>query len=129
MTDHYSREYVKSLLERWGEWCESHLDDQHGLPTINAIEHLGTGSGSIPGHRILCREMPRRVWITNYHVTHQEPIYREALTAWYVFHVKPGGGRWTAREKAHLLDLSYDNLRIRVSRARALLCISGLQYC
>lgn len=125
----YAREYVKSLLERWGEWCEAHLDDQHGLPTTNAIEHFGEVGGGVPGHRILCQEMPRKVWLTNYHVIHQPSEYKEALITFYVFHVKPGGGKWTAKEKAKLLEVDYDTFRWRVSHGRTLLCKAGLHYC
>jgi hypothetical protein len=125
----YSREYVKSLLDRWGEWCEAHLDSEHGLPTRNVLEHFGEGGGGIPGHRILCAEMPRKVWLTNYHVIRQPEDYREALTSFYVFHVKPGGGKWTAKEKAKILGIDYATFRFRVSHGRTLLCKSGLQYC
>ena len=124
----YAREYVKSLLGRWGEWCEAHLEET-GLPSSNVLEHFGEVGGGVPGHRILCKVMPRKIWLTNYHVIHQPDEYKEALISFYVFQVKPGGGKWTAKEKAQLLGVNYDTFRFRVSHGRSLLCKAGLQYC
>jgi hypothetical protein len=125
VTDRLFYEYIKSRLNRWGEWCEAHLGMEHGLPHSSAFIHMGEGASDVPyGDRILCLQMPARVMEVQLAVAQQPEVYREALMTWYVFHVKPGGGKWTAKEKAHALGVSHDALRQRVLKARHRLCAS-----
>ena len=114
----YAFAYVDSRLERWGEWCERLIDGLHEPTAVNAIARLNEGGAGQPGHRILCLEMPRGVWFTNYHVLHLPAGQCEAVTVWYVFNVKPSGGCYSGHDKADLLGIGYDALRNRLHAAR-----------
>lgn len=129
MTAPYTYSYIKSRLEEWGFWREAHLGQETGLPTSNILENFGCGGSGIKGHRILCLVMPKRVMQTQLAVAQQPEIYREALEAWYVYQVKPGGDSWTAKEKAEAMGLGYHAFRWRVGQARKRLCEGWLAYC
>ena len=107
------RAYVHSMLDTWGLWMETHIDGG-GVGDGNILGHLGEGASGASGHKILCVEMPRKVWYTNYCVKGLLDWQREALHVRYVFHVKPDGGRWTGHEKARVLGLNYGAYRERV---------------
>ena len=110
---------LKLLLVRWGDWMEQHKDDA-SLPAYSAF--TATYGGDQPGgHKILCAEMERAVWLLNRHITRLPAKYSDMLLVWYAANMKGSGGFWTEEEKARRLGCSVRTLRVRVFRARGAL--------
>ena len=112
-------QYLNSLLERWGAWCELYGADS-GLPSVNWIVNIGWHGVDQPkGDKILGRHpKDRRIWLTNHFVVRLPDVEREAITAWYAFRMKPKAGYWEPREKAELLKISYPALKARLHRGK-----------
>ena len=115
--DAYLIRYAKDRLDRWGHYVERYILDQHGLPSISATFSGIGGKGTIQnGHRILCLDPPKSVWICGYLVSKLPEAEREALEAEHVYKLKGDNTQWDAREKAELLHISYGTFRVRLHR-------------
>lgn len=113
------RRALEGELNRWGKWIETH-SDYEGYPGVNILVAFTMGrGGGMPGHRILCLEMPIDVYSV-----HQRTVLvlneeeREAVWIYYVTRVKPNGTLWSLGERCDRVGISEDVLRKRVSRAR-----------
>ena len=62
--DDLSRHELRSLLARWGDWMERHELDA-SLPHQSAFMLIYADQPA--GHKILCAEMTKAVWMINYH--------------------------------------------------------------
>ena len=109
--------YARALLERWGAYIERHQADQHGLPKIEAAyaARMGRGGGNA-GHRVLCSDPPRPIWVCDYVVGRLPEAEKQALHAWHVIRMKPDNTVWDQREKAEALQINYGTFRVRVHR-------------
>jgi hypothetical protein len=108
---------LNAILNRWGNWMEkhSHFD---GYPGVNILEaYIGSDAG-VPGHRILCLEMPIDVYTTHQRVIRLPEQEREAVWLWYVPRVKENGTLWSVGERCEIAGITEETLRKRVSRAR-----------
>ncbi len=117
MTDEAARDGLKAELNAWGRWVESHLYYE-GYPTHSAGMRLTVHSGMTPGSRVLCLDMPGRIYATHRQIWRLNEQDREAIYIWYVFRVKKDGTLWDQAEKAGLVGISDVALRQRVTRAR-----------
>ena len=106
---------LESILRRWGEWQERHYLDV-SLPHQSA--HTLIYSDQPAGHKVLCAEMTKAVWLLNYQIERLKPLYQDTLLVWYAVNIKPQGGWWDPREKAALMGLRLNTLQTRVTRAR-----------
>lgn len=105
-------------LNVWGRWIEKHMDFE-GYPGVSALEAWRSGrGGGLPGHKILCLDMPDVVYAVHGRVLTLPEQYREALWIWYVVRVKPDGTLWPVEHKCKKAGISEDALRQRVHRAR-----------
>ena len=106
---------LESILRRWGEWQERHYLDA-SLP--HQSSHTLIYSDQPPGHKILCAEMEKAVWLINYYIERLSRSHRQTLWLWYAVNIKVSGGYWDAKEKAERLQVRLNTLRLRVTRAR-----------
>lgn len=106
-------------LQNWGEWHERHGDYQ-GYPRADGISAwLDGAGGNSKCHRVLCLEMPNKIYWTQQAVLRLPDPMQLVVWAHYVPCVKPSTGQaWSAEEKARLLGLSWVNYRVRLCRAR-----------
>jgi len=111
------RRELNRLLNRWGDWMEKH-GDFDGYPSINILESFIGSDMGMPGHRILCLEMPIDVYATHQRVIRLPEIERVAVWLWYVPLTKENGTIRSISERCEKTGISEENLRKRVSRAR-----------
>lgn len=111
-------DYLDSLLRDWGAWQERHCEDVV-LPKQAAF--LMIVSDQPARSRVLCADMSKSVQFIHCCQLTLPRRYRAALFAWYAIQMKESGGYWTADEKAAILGLSVNALRMRVTRARRVL--------
>ena len=113
-------------LRRWGEWHERHdLDDS--VPRYSAFT-ASYGGDQPAGHKILCAEMERSIWLLERSVIRLGMPWSDYLLLWYAVNIHPKGGYWTAEEKARKLRMSSRTLRRRVREARRILFLSCQFY-
>lgn len=105
---------LKGTLNRWGDWIERHRRDV-SLPGQSA--HLNI-SGNEYGHRILCAEMPKKIWNVHRATLMLEGDHQWALTLWYGYQKADDGGWLNGEEKAKAAGITYQQLRNRVYAAR-----------
>jgi hypothetical protein len=105
---------LKGLLARWGDWVERHRDHS-GLPTSAAFTNIPGGQG---GHKILCPEMPQRIWRVHIAITHLEDDMQGALAIWYAWQKAPSGEWLTRERRAQQNGIEFAVLSSRVYRAR-----------
>jgi hypothetical protein len=118
------RSWLESSLQNWGNWIEQHSDFE-GYPRADAIASwLEGGGGGTRGHRILCLDMPSRVYAMHARVLLLGEDERAAIWAEYVPTVKEDGTPWTRPEKWAKLKLSERGYQDRLQRAR--LAILGI---
>lgn len=116
--DSYTRRAIDGELNRWGKWIERHAD-YTGHPSINAIvAQLYGAGGGVPGHRILCLEMPTGVYATHMRVLMLTENEREAVYLYFAVQVKEDGTLWTVAEKCLKSGIKEESLRRRLARAR-----------
>ena len=111
------RAQLNASLNRWGDWMEKH-GDFDGYPGVNILESFIGSDLGMPGHRILCLEMPTGVYCTHQRVLRLPELERQAIWLWYVPTMKGNGTTYTVKEKCLLVGLREDALRQRVYRAR-----------
>lgn len=111
------RRELNRLLNRWGGWMEKHGEFQ-GYPSVNILEAARQGRGGVPGHRILCLEMPTDVWVTHQRVLTLPKHEQEAVWLWYVPVMRADGRIRSIRDRCELVGIPEDTVRKRVSRAR-----------
>lgn len=113
------RSALEGELNRWGKWLETHSEFE-GYPGVNIlIAFIGGGGGGIPGHRILCLDMPTDIYATHGRVIRLPEAEQEAVWLKYVTRLKPDGTLWTVRERCVKADISEDAFHQRLSRARS----------
>lgn len=117
------RSMLNASLERWGDWWEKN-GEFDGYPSVNILEsYIGSDLG-LPGHRILCLEMPVGVYCTHQRVLKLSELEQDAICIWYIPRVKENGQLYTVDEKCKLLSIDKWALRKRVQRAK--LRIAGI---
>lgn len=134
----WKRNVVRSMLREWGRWVEDHSDET-GYPSQSAIagviytftEHSwfrvrqltaqGKGTQIFGGHRILCRDMPDSIRMTNIMVGRLPDALYDAVLARWGLVLRPDGRIYSGLEQAHALGISYDAFDQRLLRAHAAL--------
>lgn len=112
------RKALDSELNRWGKWIELRMDYE-GYPGINVLEAALMGAGgSVPGHRILCLDMPTDIYSVHHRILMLPETLQEAIWVWYVPRVNPDGTLREIGGKARLVGVSEEALRQRVHRAK-----------
>ncbi len=97
---------------------EKHQDDT-GLPTASSHTRI---PGTINGHRILCADMPRRVYFIHQAILRLEKTEQGYLEAWYVG-TRDGEGHWLDPvQRARQLGLNYGKFceNVRLTREKLL---------
>lgn len=117
--ERYELQGINYELNVWGRWIEKHMDFE-GYPGVSALEAWRSGrGGGLPGHKILCLDMPTMVYAVHARVLQVLTEFeREAVWVWYVVRVKPDGTLWPIDHKCKKAGITEDALRKRVSRAR-----------
>lgn len=96
--------------------------EQHGefegYPSVNILEAARGGRGGVPGHRILCLEMPTDVWSTHQRILTLPKHEQEAVWLWYVPLMKDHGLIRSVKERCAIAGITEEALRQRISRAR-----------
>lgn len=105
---------LKGTLNRWGDWIERHRRDV-SLPGQSAYLNIG---GNEYGHRILCAEMPKKIWNVHRATLMLEGEHQWALTLWYGFQRDDRGAWLDGEQKAEAAGLTYHQLNHRVRTAR-----------
>lgn len=108
---------VRAELNAWGGWIERRMDFE-GYPSIWAVEAYMEGcGGGEGGHRILCLDMPNRIYAIHGRVLRLSELEREAVWIFYVFRMKPDGTVWDLKDKCAHVGLTEDCVRKRIQRA------------
>ena len=116
--DNVTRKAIDGELNRWGRWIERHAD-YTGHPSINfLVAQLYGAGGSMPGHRVLCLDMPDAVYATHMRVLRLTESEREAVYLYFAVQVKEDGTLWTVTEKSRIYGIKDESLRRRLARAR-----------
>lgn len=113
---------LNRLLNRWGNWMEQH-GEYEGYSSVNILE-AARGGRSVPGHRILCLEMPDDVYHTHQRVLRLPDHEQEAVWLFYVPLMKEGGCIRSVKERCEIAGINEEALRKRVYRAK--LRIAGI---
>jgi hypothetical protein len=110
--------WVNALLSQWGAWIWENRDFE-GYPSSDPITSFINGAGgSRPGHRIICRDMPKAVTLTHVLWLMLPEHEGVAVYAEYVPGVSETGLMWTRAQKCQVLKLSEEAFRKRLQRAR-----------
>lgn len=113
----YERRVLMSELRDWGRWQEKHADfEGHSSINILAAYTGGAGGGS-PGHRILCLEMPTKIYCTHQRVIRLPEPEQDAIQIKFVTVLAPDGTIRTIEERCRTVGVSLDAFRKRLSRA------------
>jgi hypothetical protein len=116
----HDRSWLESSLNDWGHWIEEH-SDYEGYPRSDAIAAWldGAGGGGQRGHRVLCLDMPHRIYAMHVRVILLPEHEREAVWVQYVPQVKKETGQvWTRAEKCLRLGLNEEAFKKRLTRAK-----------
>jgi hypothetical protein len=117
----YERLELRALdgeLNSWGRWIERHAD-YTGFPSANMLEtYIGGDGGGVPGHTILCLDMPVPVWATHHRVLRLHLDLQDAICACYVVRMKEDGTMWTLVEKCLKLGIAERTMRWRIAEAK-----------
>lgn len=116
---------LNRLLNRWGDWIEKHGDFE-GYPGVNILESFIGSDLGLPGHRILCLEMPPGVYATHQRVLRLPEDEKKAVWLWYVPVMQENGTTRSVRERCRIAGLLYDTTYRRVQRA--LMLIAGIAF-
>jgi hypothetical protein len=112
------RSALEYALQAWGQWIETHADYE-GYPRSDAVAAWLSGAGGGErGHRVLCLDMPVRIYATHGRVVLLPEHEREVVWAHYVPTMRDDGQAWTPRQKAERLGIEWEAYRKRLSRAR-----------
>lgn len=110
---------LEGELQRWGKWWEERDGCAYSSASSIAAFLDGGAGGGRPGHRVLCDEMPNKVFWTHQRWLCLEESEKEITWNHYVAVMDPTTGRCpTPEQKAQLLGISYGNYRVRLCRAR-----------
>jgi len=112
------RSWLDSALNDWGNWIEQN-SDYEGYPRADAIASwLEGGGGSRRGHRVLCLDMPHRIY--SMHARWLLLPEHEQIVVWteYVPRLKETNEVWTSVEKASRIGVGPNVYRKRLQRAR-----------
>jgi len=116
--DSFTRRAIDGELNRWGKWIERHAD-YTGHPSINfLVAQLYGAGGGMPGHRVLCLDMPDGVYATHMRVLMLTEKEREAVYLYFAVQVRDDGTLWTVGEKCRIYGIKEDSLRRRLARSR-----------
>lgn len=123
-SDRFALRGLEGELHRWGKAIYRHYESE-GFPSANVLEtFIGGSGGNIPGHRILCLNMPTDIYVVHMRVIRLPTDEQDAMLVWYGVPPKEDGSLWTATEKAFRLGIAERTFRLR--RQRAKLRILGL---
>lgn len=115
--ERYELQGINRELNEWGRWIELRIDYE-GYPSFSAGMQLVALGGGTPSDRILCLDMPTRIYATHARVLMLSEHERDAVWIWYVIRVKPDGTLWPIEHKCRTVGISESAIRQRVSRAR-----------
>lgn len=115
---HLYRKALNTELNEWGRWIERNWDYE-GFPTASPSEayRMGRGGGCA-GHRVLCLDMPDRVYAVHGRILLLAEELRDAVWIWFVPRLKLDGTVWSIAERCRLAGISEELLRQRVKRAK-----------
>jgi hypothetical protein len=109
---------VQAGLVLWGEWQIRH-GELSGYPPRSSISRIfEAGRSGPPKDRILCADMPGRVWRIHRAWLSLREIYQQALWCKYAMPPRLDGTMMTDREVAMALGLPRDTYRSRVVHGR-----------
>jgi hypothetical protein len=75
---------LEHKLQDWGDWLEARLDFQ-GYPQSDAVAAALDGAGGgTPGHRMLCLDMPHRLWSIHQRILRLPEHEHAAVVVWYI---------------------------------------------
>lgn len=112
----YERRVLIGELSEWGKWIESHHDFE-GYPSLNILVTHLSGHGGQVGHRVLCLEMPIRVYATHQRVLRLPDPEQDAIQIRHVTVLGADGVIMSIEERCRVIGLSEDAYRKRLSRA------------
>ena len=116
--DRITRQAIDSELNAWGKWIERHTDYE-GFPSVNAlVAQLYGAGGGLPGHRVLCLDMPDHVYATHARVIRLPEGEQEAVYLFFAVRVKCDGTLWTVTERCRIAGIREESMRRRLARAR-----------
>lgn len=122
--DRYTRTAIRSELNRWGRWIERHADYE-GFAPINYLMAAREGrGGGMPGHRVLCLDMPVHIYAVHGRVLRLTEEQRYAVHVEFVIKVKEDGTIWRTSEKCEKIGMKPWKLRDLVEQA--MVRIAGL---
>lgn len=103
---------LEGELHRWGRAMFRH-SEHDGTPGANLLEtFIGGSGGGIPGHRVLCLDMPTELYVVNMRIlTTLTEIEQDVILVWYAVPPKEDGNLWSDQEKADKLEMSVEDLR------------------
>lgn len=113
----YERRVLVGELSDWGRWIESHHEFT-GHPGVNILVAFlsGRGGGQL-GHKILCLEMPTRIYATHQRVIRLPEHEQDAVQIRHVTVMNENGQIMTIAERCLLAGMSEEAYRKRLSRA------------
>ena len=111
---------LEYLLKEWGQWTERNIGwaDEYG---DNILYRAGfmTGTGGMPGHRVLCPECPVVVRRIDRQIKQLPGSEQDAVICWYCFTYNEETGKsYTLQEVARHMNISRSALEKRLARAR-----------
>ncbi len=120
--ERYDLERMHALLYLWGRVCEQ-VRHWNGYPSMDTTHRALFGRGG-SGSRLPIPEIPSVVVQLNAKVLTLPDEECNAVTIWYAYNANPHKGRWTLADKALVLNLTEQQLRRRVMRAKVRLIAS-----
>jgi len=112
------RKAIDGELNAWGRWIEVRID-RDGYASASAfISAMEGRGGGMPGHKILCDDMPSHIYAVHGRWLLLPEHERDAVWVWYVVRVKPDGTIWPIEHKCRRAGITEEALRQRVCRAR-----------
>lgn len=113
-----SRNFAHAVFTAWGNWHIRNTAECPGWDNRNILaKWTDAGRGGVPGHRILCREMPPDVRRVERGVAKLSPKLREAVFLRYCDPVIINGKPAKNGDLAAIAGCSYETFRKRVRRA------------
>ena len=112
---------VHQALSEWGSYEESQLDKSYYAKITPLWRYMTEGCPGKPvfSSTILSFGTPQKILAIKQAINNLPEQQKTIVAAQYIFHIKPTGGLWTAREKAETLGYTYSCWQTNLHRARA----------